>query len=468
MCSRIVAQMALLSAMVIILAYPREMAQAQKQTAQSGAAATVGNAVKPKPLSETTQKGLAYLVDQQDASGGWGQGGGWRQNRGGNGRVDGSDVKDIPDLGNTCIATLALIRAGNTPQHGPYARQVALASSFICDQVDKSNIDSLYLTDVRDTQLQSKIGQYVDTFLAGLVLSELKGKMPADGSEERVLAALDKTVGKIERNQKADGTFAGNTGWASILSQGLCSKFLNRAAQAKVAVKDEVLNLDYEQTLAELAKNAPNAASSSGELAAAPSGVGGALGSRASSSKRFASAGRVASAPAADAGVRLYSAASNASRINDFGNTNAAMEEKSKDVLASKTATPAQKKSAQADLMRIAQVRGAQQAAVGDVIRQLDDKQFIAGFGNNGGEEFLSYMNISEMLVTKRGPEWERWDNSIRENLERVQNRDGSWSGQHCITGRTFCTAAALLTLMADRAPLPLAVQIQDKAKDKN
>ena len=36
-----------------------------------------------------------------------------------------------------------------------------------------------------------------------------------------------------------------------------------------------------------------------------------------------------------------------------------------------------------------------------------------------------------------------------------AQNEDGSWSGHHCITGRTFCTAGALLTLMADRAPMP-------------
>jgi hypothetical protein len=37
-----------------------------------------------------------------------------------------------------------------------------------------------------------------------------------------------------------------------------------------------------------------------------------------------------------------------------------------------------------------------------------------------------------------------------------VQNQDGSWTGHHCITGQTFCTAAALLTLMADRTPVPV------------
>jgi hypothetical protein len=70
----------------------------------------------------------------------------------------------------------------------------------------------------------------------------------------------------------------------------------------------------------------------------------------------------------------------------------------------------------------------------------------------------LSYLNISETLVVKGGTEWEKWDKSVTENLNRIQNQDGSWSGQHCITGRTICTAAALMVLMADRTPIPSAV----------
>jgi hypothetical protein len=159
----------------------------------------------------------------------------------------------------------------------------------------------------------------------------------------------------------------------------------------------------------------------------------------------------------------LYYAATNASRINDLGNTRATVEQKANLVLASNTATREEKSKATADLLRVADVKSAQQAAVGGIVRQLDDKAFVAGFGNNGGEEFLSYMNISEMLSAKGGPEWERRDRSITEKLERVQNGDGSWSGKHCITGRTFCTATALLTLMADRAPVPLAARIMEK-----
>ncbi|MGD9722874.1 MAG: prenyltransferase/squalene oxidase repeat-containing protein [Pirellulales bacterium] len=416
-------------------------------------------AVQPKPLSITVEQGLKYLLAQQHESGGWGQGGGWRQQvgAGGNasGRVEGDNVNDPSDLGNTCIATLALIRAGSTPQGGPHANHVAQAVKLICDYVERSDNDSLYVTDVRDTQLQSKIGRYVDTFLAGLVLSELKGKMPADGSDQRLIAALDKTVRKIEKNQREDGNFAGNTGWASVLSQAVCSKFINRAAQAQVVVKSEVLNRDFYSSVAALDRGAAPAASVSGRVAAAP--VAGAA----------PAASAAASAPAegapTDAGVSLYFIASNASRIADQNNTAVVQAEKAKEVLKSSSATAEEKDRARSELGRIDEVRGAQQSAVRDITRQLDDKGFVAGFGNNGGEEFLSYMNISELLVVQGGPEWEKWDQSMAANLKRVQNQDGSWSGQHCITGRTFCTAAALLTLMADRAPVPLAAKINNQ-----
>ena len=97
------------------------------------------------------------------------------------------------------------------------------------------------------------------------------------------------------------------------------------------------------------------------------------------------------------------------------------------------------------------------------LIERLDDKQFVSGFGSNGGEEFLSYMTIAESLVLKGGDEWKKWDTEMTRNLDRVQNGDGSWSGDHCITGRTFCTSTALLVLMADRTPVP--VQAKDDAK---
>jgi hypothetical protein len=68
-------------------------------------------------------------------------------------------------------------------------------------------------------------------------------------------------------------------------------------------------------------------------------------------------------------------------------------------------------------------------------------------------------MMIAESIAAGGGDTWRRWDSSIAARLNQMQNGDGSWTGSHCIIGRTFCTSAALLTLMADRAPVPVPAQ---------
>jgi hypothetical protein len=43
------------------------------------------------------------------------------------------------------------------------------------------------------------------------------------------------------------------------------------------------------------------------------------------------------------------------------------------------------------------------------------------------------------------------WNHKMKGRLAKLQNPDGSWSGHHCITGRTACTAAAVLTILSER-----------------
>lgn len=404
--------------------------------------------IKPKELSDSAKKGLAYLISQQHETGGFGQGGGWRTNaEGQSGRVEGKDVKDPPDVGNTCIAALALIRAGNTPKDGPYAKQLAKAVDFIEQHVESADKDSLYVTPVRDTQLQTKIGKYIDTFLTALVLSELKGQMPDKKSEERLFAALNKTIGKIEANQQADGTFAGNAGWASVLSQGICSKALNRASQKGVTVKAETIKRDLDQTVAQLDPTKAPVGT------AAVTATSGPVGTRSSAS--LSAGGAVAGK--GDAGVSLYSLSANAGRLQDTVNTNKLHKKKAEAVLSSPTADEKSKDAAKQQLKEVDDAEKVNVQALREVASNLGNDRFLKGFGNNGGEEFLSYMNISETLFAQGGEAWEKWDRQACETISKVQNEDGSWSGHHCITGRTFCTSAALLTMLADRAPLPVA-----------
>lgn len=417
--------------------------------------ATAASAVKPKPLSEQVKKGLAYLVSQQHANGGWGQGGGWRTGEQG-GRVEGPQVQDPPDVANTCMAALALLRAGNTPTSGPYARNVANAIEFICSHIDRADGDSLHITSVRGTQVQSKIGPYIDTFLAALVLAEVKGQSGDPRAEKRLTGALEKTVAKIAKHQKEDGTFAGNTGWASVFSQGFACKGLNRAYQRGVAVSG--------QALARAEKNAvDNLDVAKGTFRSPAAGAGGlaTTSGRAGGGLGVAGGGAAPVGAPTDAGVSIYNASNQLAALQESVNSNRLLLRQVKEVLADKNAPVEAKQKAQDDLTRIEKSEQAQRVAVGGVIKQLEDSRFIRGFGSNGGEEFLSYLNIGETLVVQGGPEWEKWDRSITENMQRIQNQDGSWSGDHCITGRTFCTAAALLVLMADRTPVPVAARIE-------
>src|SRR5262245_39503683 len=97
----------------------------------------------PKPLTEAVKKGLAFLVAQQLPNGGWTQGEESPQMRGS------GEPSSIANVGDTCIAALALVRAGNTPASGEYSKQLTKAVAFVCAQVEKSSKDDLSVTDVK-------------------------------------------------------------------------------------------------------------------------------------------------------------------------------------------------------------------------------------------------------------------------------------------------------------------------------
>ena len=108
-------------------------------------------------------------------------------------------VRDVSNVADTAMAVLALHRAGSTPSKGPHAQAVARGVAFVCESVEAADDDSLWVTDVRGTRLQGKIGQYVDTFVAALMLAEVTQQMPDDAGNARVAKALDKVVLKFRR-----------------------------------------------------------------------------------------------------------------------------------------------------------------------------------------------------------------------------------------------------------------------------
>jgi hypothetical protein len=160
----------------------------------------------------------------------------------------------------------------------------------------------------------------------------------------------------------------------------------------------------------------------------------------------------------ADRGAELYSRAATLGLLQDSVNTGRAEVPRLRDQ-AAHSKDPKERASAEKSLARNAESEKLQQEAQAAVVARLGHSGFLAGFGTNGGDEFLSYMMIAESLVAKGGDTWRRWDSLMTARLDRMQNGDGSWSGIHEVKGRTFCTAAALLTLMADRTPVPVAAR---------
>jgi hypothetical protein len=367
-------------------------------------------AVDPKPLSKNVGRGLEWLVEHQHESGGWAQG---EESRamGGSGQSTAQ-----PNVGDTAAAALALIRSGSTPSEGPHAKAISKALGFIMGQIEASDYESISVTSLKGTRLQAKLGPNIDTFLASLVLSEAVGHMPDQESENRVASALDKVIYKIQENQKGDGMWGGR-GWAPALADAMAVKGLNRAVQVGQQVDAGVLALVQDKVRAEVV------------------------------------AGRTV-AGEGSAGVALYAGAKNLGILQDSVNSD--RKRRAEVVKMAETAEdPDQRRQAQQELARLDEAEAAYDAAQQTIIKRLDDKGFIAGFGSNGCEEFLSYMNIGESLVVKGGEAWKQWDAKMTANMNRIQNDDGSWTGHHCITGRTFCTATALMVLMVDRTPVP-------------
>ena len=445
----------------------RAKARAATDAKPSREASAWTTAVEPKPISKEVKKGLDWLVEHQLPSGGWGQGEESVHMRGG--AQNGEARKDAADVADTCIAVLALIRSGSTPKDGPYKDAIVKAVKFVRSEVDASDEKSLSVSNVQGTRVQQKLGPNIDTFLASMLLAEVKGKMPDAKSEGATDLAMEKVLGKIQRHQKADGSFEG-AGWAPVLAQAMCGKGINRAKQAGAKVS--------EMSLARADLGAVTSFNGAAAAPAAPSAVGGGgLGGKpaAAASARDASASPrgvyafSGGAGRGDAGVELYDRAASLGVLQDSVNTGQGRNKELKAQAANRK-DPAKSDEATKKLAEIEQVEKVNSEAKAAVVSRLEDKQFVSGFGSNGGEEFLSYMNIAESLVVSGGDEWKTWDAKMTANLDRIQDGDGSWSGHHCITGRTFCTSTALLVLMADRTPVPVKgrkAEEKGKAEEK-
>jgi len=344
-------------------------------------------------LEDAVTRGLAWLAKTQANDGGWGQDGG----------TDAAPREGVAlehngnDVANTAISALAFLRAGQSPTSGDYSRNLNRAIAFILAAVESAPDEGLSITARSGTQIQRKLGRYVDTFLATMVLTQVNKFMPDAEANSRVFSALDKCLDKIEKNQQGDGSW--NTdGWAPLISTSLASRSLFMAQKSGMKVDGKVLDRVQNFTADNVSGDA------AGSTAAGTKGGVGAF------------TGRGGGGIAGSAGVELYGIAQ-------------AMEQLSRDPSS----------------------RAEHKEVLKAAVARLDDAQFVGGYGSMGGEEFISYLNLSDSLSRTGGEAWTKWNGGIQDRVRKLQNKDGTWAGHHCITGRVACTSAAVLTLLAER-----------------
>jgi hypothetical protein len=361
------------------------------------------------PLPPSVEKALAWLARAQHQDGGFGGGSHSRQ--------DVRDAHAVPsDPATTAVAAIAFLRAGSGLERGEYRKNLERATEYLLATIEAAKADGPQITELTGTQPQSKMGANVDTALAAQYLARLLQDVAKDAPlRPRIVKALDKCLHKIETSQGKDGNWSAG-GWAPVLqSAQMCTALELGQLAGRSVDKEKLANArEYQK-------------------------------------KQVGADGKVRADGAA--GVVLYASAAEM-------RANAAQAKAAEDLVEEAKRGGRLEKDARVDeqTLRDLGVEAPQAASLGQAFQantaaksRAFDGRVLDGFGNNGGEEFLSYQMNSESLAIAGGEEWTKWRTMIAERLAKVQNQDGSWSGHHCITSPTFCTATAISCLTADR-----------------
>ena len=360
----------------------------------------------PERVLLAEQRGLEWLVKAQSADGGYGAGSHARQ-----------DIMDphavSADPATTAMVAMALMRMGSSLDDGAYSTQFRKAVEYLLKQVEGAPKNAVNVTALQGTQIQSKLGQNIDVALTAQCLSNLAARL-SDGQpmKLRVMRALNTCVAMIQRSQLSDGSVQGD-GWAGVLQSSFAASALESAKAQGAEVNDVALELARDFQKANFDVNTGTVATE-----------------RAAGITLYAVSGstRNSAAEAREVNERMARARREGKVAANAPVTVDVLEE------TGMSRTEAEKYNTAYQVYNSAK----QQAQREDV---------ISGFGNNGGEEFLSFLQTGESLVIGKDDGWKNWYQQTTGRIVSIQNNDGSWNGHHCITSPVFCTATALLIL---------------------
>lgn len=362
-------------------------------------------------------RGLQWLADRQRADGSWSDGfvyeGEATPEREARNAREGK-----PDVALSSLAAMAFVRAGHTPAGGRYAAVVRRAVDFVLGAAEAAPDEGLGLSPGDErlvervdpqpkpgepfkmpegvTESQQLFGAYADTFLAATLLAEASAASPGDAADPRLARALDKLVRKIETAQQPDGRWAvfGRQLAGAQIGEAVAVIALHRAARAGTSVDPAVL-----------ARARRAAAERTERQRASPGQFDRHVKARLLASASLSlilQGGEAAEVPAADAAAPLPDS------TDDL------------------TALP------EPELRRRA----------GDELRKLKYENRVDG--QEGADYFIQAF-VGQAVAAQSRNEAAEWDRRTRRVIGAFQNSDGSWVGRHCLRGRTFCTASALL-----------------------
>jgi len=356
------------------------------------------------------RSGLKWIVQAQHPSGGWGAGAHARQHI--------TDPHAVAaDPATTAMVAMTLLRTGTRLESGPYHQELKKSVEFLLAEVENTPPKRFTITELTGTQIQAKLGTNIDAVLALQFFSNLMEHIKDDTRmSSRVTDAMNRCAAMIQELQDVDGSFKG-AGWAGVLQSALANNALESAMYYGAEVDADVLqrSREYQKKNYDPKSGKVNTSKGAGIMLYSVSGSVRASAKQArkvrEEMKKAKEEGRIsADAPVTAETLRNLGYDQEDAMIYS---TSYAVYESSKDV--------------------------------------AQDDGIMQGFGNNGGEEFLSYLQTGESLIINGDESWKAWYDKISGRLISIQNEDGSWSGHHCITSPVFCTATTLLTLSIDR-----------------
>lgn len=360
----------------------------------------------PYTVFTSVERGLDWIAGAQNPNGGWGAGSHSRQDI-----MDPHAVQTDP--ATTAMVAMALLRSGNTLTKGEYSTHLKKALNYLMNATENSPASGLNITDQTGTQIQTKLGANIDVILTSQFFSNVLDYVNHDTAlKARVKKNLNTCVTKIQRAQDKDGSMSG-AGWAGVLQSSFANNALESAQAQGATVNEEALekSRDYQKG---------NYDTKTGDVKT-DRGAGIVLYSVSSSSRASAKEAR-----------KVQEEMDRARREGRLAKNAPASAENLEKIGFDKD--DALKYSTAYEVYQSAKV-------------QAQREDVMDGFGSNGGEEFLSYLQTGESMIIGKDNEWKGWYDNISGRILKIQNNDGSWSGHHCITSPVFCTATCLLIL---------------------